>query len=418
MTTSVRARDGALADLLQMTQQMLRCTGLRESRQVAIGHLRRLFAASGGVFVVPGRSVPLAPDDALVDGTVTDLPSVYGHYMHEDPGLPLLQRARLQHRPLVLTSDMFIQTGRLLRTRYYREVMRPRDMHHAMAILLAAEGTAHGVVAVYRSNDQPPFDAGDVAVAMTAIPALTSALFSVGRFEARAEPVHHSIAVLDERLDVLYRDASRPSSLTEWLKGRWYEAGEFATFADQCRASLRGGRAVTETALCLPRCGTSAGARIAVELRRIEPPDRPRLILLLRPLGDQRNPVTAHGLSPREREVAKLLADGASHAEVAATLSVSIHTVAHHASAVYRKTLAGNRKALAARVVADQASVAVAALTTREHEVVGLLREGASNKEIAAALRLSVATVSNHLQSIYRKVGVHDRVALIRRLSA
>ena len=38
-----------------------------------------------------------------------------------------------------------------------------------------------------------------------------------------------------------------------------------------------------------------------------------------------------------------------------------------------------------------------------------LLRAGSSNKEIAGALQLSVATVSNHLQSIYRKLNVSSR---------
>ena len=418
MTTSVRVRERALAGILEMTQRMLRCAELNESRQVAIGHMCRLFDASGGVFVVPERSVPLSSDDAFVDGAVTDLPDVYGHYLHEDPGLPLLQRARLPRRPLVLTSDMFMSQGRLLRTRYYREVMQPRAMHHAMAIMLAADGAQHGVIALYRSQEQPPFVASDVAIAMTAIPAIASALYSLGRVVQAQETVHQSIAVLDERLDVLYRDTSGPRWLTEWLRGRWYETGEFASFASHCRALLSGSRTLTDVVVRLPRAGSSAG--VAVDLRRIQPPGRPRLVLLLRPAENlERKPILGPGLSPREREVAELIAAGASHAEVAASLAVSVHTVAHHAGAVYRKTLAGNRKALAARAAAEQPSRgALAALTHREREVAALLRAGSSNKEIAGALQLSVATVSNHLQSIYRKLAVHDRVALIRRLSS
>jgi DNA-binding NarL/FixJ family response regulator len=418
MTTSASARERALTGILEMTQQMLRCSDLQQSRQVAIARMCRLFDASGGVFVMPERSVPLAADDAVTDGTVLDLPSVYGHYLHEDPGLPLLQRARLQRRPIVLTSEMFMNRGRLQRTRYYHEVMRPRAMHHAMAVLLAADGVAHGVIAIYRSRAQSPFGASDVAIATTAIPALTSALHSVGRLEARAEQVHQSIAVLDDRLDVLYRDASEPAWLTDWLRDRWHKASEYAAFATHCRAQLAGTRPITEVLVRLAHAGL-ADRRVAVEVRRIEPPDRPRLVLLLRPAdGLERNAVIGIRLSPREREVADLIAAGASHAEVAASLSVSVHTVAHHAAAVYRKTLVGNRKALAARVVAEEPSEAFAALTNREREVAWLLRGGSSNKEIASALCLSTATVGNHLQNIYRKLGVHDRVALIRRLSA
>ena len=419
MTTPVRMREHALADILEMTQRMLRCGELNESRQVAIGRMCRLFDASGGVFVVPERLVPLAPGDAFVDGTVTDLPDVYGHYLHEDPGLPLLQKARLQCRPLVLTSDMFMNNGRLQRSRYYREVMQPRAMHHAMAILLSANGARHGVIAIYRSHEQAPFAADDIAIAMTAIPAITSALYSLGRAAQDGDASHQSIAVLDDRLEVLYRDTSGPHWLTDWLRGRWHETPELAPFASHCRALLNGSRTVTDVIVRLPHASPVTPG-IAVELRRIQPPDRPRLVLLLRPVENlERKPILGPGLSPREREVAALIAAGASHAEIAASLAVSVHTVAHHAGAVYRKTLAGNRKTLAARATPDHPSRgALASLTSREREVAALLRAGSSNKEIACALELSAATVSNHLQSIYRKLGVHDRVALIRRMSS
>jgi DNA-binding NarL/FixJ family response regulator len=314
---------------------------------------------------------------------------------------------------------MFMSRGRLLRTRYYREVMQPRAMHHAMAIMLTADGARHGVIALYRSHEQPQFAASDVAIAMTAIPAIASALYSLGRAAQGNDSVHQSIAVLDDRLDVLYRDTSGPRWLTDWLRGRWHEAGEFAPFASHCRELLGGSRTVTDVVVRLPQASPSA-AGVAVEIRRIQPLDRPRLVLLLRPAEEsERKPILGPGLSPREREVAELIAAGASHAEVAASLAVSVHTVAHHAGAVYRKTLAGNRKTLAARAVAEPPSRgALAALTNREREVAVLLRAGSSNKEIAAALRLSVATVSNHLQSIFRKLGVHDRIALIRRISS
>ena len=417
MTTSVRPRERALAEILQMTQQVLRCNEIKQSRQVAIRHLRKLFDATGAVFVVPGRSVPLGPDDAVVDGTVKDLPSVYGHYLHEDPGLPLLQRARRECRPLVLTSQMFMGGGRLLSTRYYSEVMRPREMHHAMAILLAADRRPQGVIAVYRSHEQKPFGEGDVAAALAAIPVLTTALESVGRIFEAVEQVHHSIAVLDERLDVLYRDTSGAPWLTDWLGGCWQRDDEFARFTGHCRAALAGERIGRETLLSIPT-GLGSVARICVEIRLIERPDSARLVLLLRPAdGIERSQIRGSALSPREREVARLLATGASHAEVAARLSVSAHTVAHHAGAVYRKTLTGNRTGLAARSTLEPPNPGVvAALTDRERQVVTLLLEGSSNKEMAVVLGLSVSTVSNHLQKIYRKLNVHDRVALIRRL--
>ncbi|NLM42147.1 MAG: response regulator transcription factor [Firmicutes bacterium] len=42
-------------------------------------------------------------------------------------------------------------------------------------------------------------------------------------------------------------------------------------------------------------------------------------------------------LTPREREVLKLIAQGMSNAEIAAALFISEHTVKNHVSNIYRK---------------------------------------------------------------------------------
>src|SRR5690606_37123871 len=48
-------------------------------------------------------------------------------------------------------------------------------------------------------------------------------------------------------------------------------------------------------------------------------------------------------------------------------------------------------------------------LSPREREVLAAIATGASNKEIAATLCLSVKTVMHHSVSIYRKLGVRGR---------
>jgi len=51
-------------------------------------------------------------------------------------------------------------------------------------------------------------------------------------------------------------------------------------------------------------------------------------------------------------------------------------------------------------------------LTDREKEVVEIMMKGKSNKEIAEAALISIRTVGNYLQSVYKKTGVPNRFAL------
>ena len=55
----------------------------------------------------------------------------------------------------------------------------------------------------------------------------------------------------------------------------------------------------------------------------------------------------------------------------------------------------------------------LAALSPREREVLALLREGMPNKLIARRLGISEKTVKSHLTSIFRQIGVTDRVQAI-----
>jgi DNA-binding CsgD family transcriptional regulator len=81
---------------------------------------------------------------------------------------------------------------------------------------------------------------------------------------------------------------------------------------------------------------------------------------------------------------------------------------------------------LGARLWADQAREeltrisgrrpATGELTATETELAALAAEGLANKEIAAALHISVHTVEGHLTRIYRKLDIRSRAALATRL--
>ena len=56
----------------------------------------------------------------------------------------------------------------------------------------------------------------------------------------------------------------------------------------------------------------------------------------------------------------------------------------------------------------------IAELTEREIEVLKIIAEGLSNREIAVRLRISIKTVEKHRQQVMNKLGIHDVAGLTR----
>lgn len=69
--------------------------------------------------------------------------------------------------------------------------------------------------------------------------------------------------------------------------------------------------------------------------------------------------------------------------------------------------------AVAQRLMSHIQTPSRQALSTREVEVLALVRSGLSNKEIAQSLHLSKATIKTHLIHIYGKLGVDDRTSAV-----
>jgi DNA-binding NarL/FixJ family response regulator len=72
------------------------------------------------------------------------------------------------------------------------------------------------------------------------------------------------------------------------------------------------------------------------------------------------------------------------------------------------------QRLLAAAVAAETPVPAADSLTARESEVLTLIADGLSNREIAARLFLSEATVKSHINRLFAKTGVHDRAQAVQ----
>jgi two-component system response regulator DesR len=69
--------------------------------------------------------------------------------------------------------------------------------------------------------------------------------------------------------------------------------------------------------------------------------------------------------------------------------------------------------ALGSEVFADHGALD-SPLSEREQEVLALIADGSTNKEIAARLHLSPHTIKEHTSAIYRKLGVRNRAEATR----
>ena len=128
-------------------------------------------------------------------------------------------------------------------------------------------------------------------------------------------------------------------------------------------------------------------------------------------------------LSQRELEVLELVAAGKTNREAAARLFITEATVKTHLLNIYAKLGVGDRAAahgqavlspaVTARLMSRVRTPSTGPLSQRELEVLELVASGKTNREAAARLFITEATVKTHLLNIYAKLGVGDRAAAV-----
>lgn len=132
-------------------------------------------------------------------------------------------------------------------------------------------------------------------------------------------------------------------SLPIWLIGTALQARAIAQGRDRGNARIRlrtrDGRWLT----CRASCLTGSGGRPGPVVLVIEPATPADLALIV---------AQSYGLTPREFEIARLVAQGLATAEIAAALFISPHTVRGHLKAVFGKAGLSSRGELVARLFA------------------------------------------------------------------
>jgi DNA-binding NarL/FixJ family response regulator len=96
-----------------------------------------------------------------------------------------------------------------------------------------------------------------------------------------------------------------------------------------------------------------------------------------------------------------------------AELANAIRAV-HRGGLVLDPEVARTAMAEGGPAAAGQAADPYDALTDREKQVLKLVAEGSSNKEVAEILGISVKTAMSHREHVMEKLGVHNRTELVR----
>lgn len=102
------------------------------------------------------------------------------------------------------------------------------------------------------------------------------------------------------------------------------------------------------------------------------------------------------------------------HSVRAKDLARLLHDVGPERFVVDPSRLLDTLRSASERAVGGGPRSAVAALTSREREVLQLLAAGMDNRGIAGALYLSPATARTHVRNVLRKLGVHSRADAAR----
>jgi DNA-binding CsgD family transcriptional regulator len=277
------------------------------------------------------------------------------------------QRMMVQNRlPVALLSE--VTGGKLERALAYREITSPLGLGYEMFGICAVGRQQWGGISLIREKGRPDFDAREVALLQRIVPHLGTGLkAALLRTQASAEPEGESapgVLVLDDRGRVVQHTEAAERWLRDladlgdgWLEGDglpapvWMVVGALRkalkpeTDRDlggvpSVRVQTRSGRWLTfHGARTEPRPERGGETMVVIE------PSRPQELAWLR--------ASAYGLSPRERAVVDLVAQGASTTEISQALHISEYTVQDHLSNAFDKVGVRGRRALLKRLFFD-----------------------------------------------------------------
>ena len=289
------------------------------------------------------------------------------YYYQLDPFYKILS---FSAPPTVIVRDHSKNKGRLVE--YYSDFLKPQSIHHQMSIYLKSKHRLLGVLGLYRPSSANEFSSRDQAKANLLAPYLAGALENaiISEQNARQNAIIDSIAthipnkgiiVMDESMEPIYQNKHAFrffSYLNSPQQGQRISSHSIPKEVYlRCKELFRFARADESSEPPRKQCKLSCQVdkkKFSIHLRLITYRNKKPLLFLY--------------FSPEEYE-----------------LNLSKRIMRY-------------------------------GLSKRQAEVVFLLNQGLTNKEIGSKLFISKYTVENHLKSIFQKMGVKNRTELSYRL--
>lgn len=197
--------------------------------------------------------------------------------------------------------------------------------------------------------------------------------------------------------------------------------------ADDHHLVRSGIRALLESITGVVVIGETGNGREALELIQEHRPDVALLDITMPGLNGLEVAARVRDVSPRTRVVVLSMHAGETYVAQALRAGVAGYLLKDSAASDLQAALAavGRGKTFLSPTISEQVVAAflrgepppaspLEGLSPRQREVLQLVAEGRSTKEIAADLALSVKTVETHRAQIMDRLGIHDVPGLVR----
>ena len=245
-----------------------------------------------------------------------------------------------------------VTRGKPERSRIYREYMAVHGLAQEMLVALgSSNGAFWGTVRLNRLAGQPEFDAEDLAFMAVVAPDLAEGIrrgLVVGEASDPDRPDAPGLVIVDPDGEVV----SLSVGATRWIERlpdrstRGSLPTSIASAAFAALACARGQDPAEESTVLVRSVdgcwisvqGTVIGVGRTLKAAVIVEPAHPdRITPLL---------MAIHGLTPREREVTRLVLQGRSTTQLANRLGISPHTVQQHLKSIFEKVGVRSRREL------------------------------------------------------------------------